>query len=89
MHGGGLTSFRVCNADGLPQDVDPSQECFDANILKFTDNTFQKDMLNGTIRSTGYANFGSADQFYYFYLQLPTNLTCRNCVLQVSMFYKI
>ncbi len=70
--------------DNLSMNIDPNQAFFDANILKFTDNTLQKDMLNGTKRSTGYDNFGSASQFYYFFLKLPKNLTCKRCVFQVS-----
>lgn len=81
MHGGGPSSFRICSADGLGN-KDPSQACFDHNVLKYTNNELSRDLLEGK-QGKGNYKFGTPDQFYTFYVRLPADLTCEHCVLQV------
>ena len=85
MHGGGPTSFRICSADGLV-DRDPSQECFDANVLKFTNGKSERDVLEGVNKALANYKYGKTEQLYHFYVRLPQDLTCEHCVLQVSIF---
>ena len=67
LHKGGVHTFKICRAS-LGQD--PTQECLDANALKFSTGNKVEDLKDGTKNN------------YEYKIKLPEGLTCDHCVLQ-------
>ena len=89
----GFFQFRLCNADGIDN---PDNECFKGNALRFRDYkkrtpqlTYKEAKEAGRIvPTTVYDRDGSTfvENQQAYYLQLPDDVTCKHCILQVIIF---
>ena len=78
----GNYQFKICAVDdSLPND--PSQSCFDANILKFANGETSKSINAADTKVVNKFSWGT-QVISTYNIVLPANLTCTHCMLQVS-----
>merc|ERR1712110_631304 len=81
----GSVQFRICNADALV--ADPKMECFENNILKFTDGSTEMALNDGVASNTVVDDDGSIKRGnFVFRVTLPDYLTCNHCLFQWRWF---